>query len=57
MQVEEHPVKKWDRTHPGVNMDRWVRSTFAYVSIHADWAYRDIGILPPRYDGQAGWWL
>jgi len=54
----ETPIQHWRRTHPGVDLERWVVAWSALDSIQSDWEYRNGALaLPEKYTGQRGWWL
>lgn len=56
--VGETPVERWQRLHPGVNIERWATAMAAAQDVQSDWAYRHCRYpMPERYSGLHGWWL
>lgn len=54
----EKSFVRWQREHPGADLQRWCWSMAAVHSIHSDWAYRNGPLnLPEKYAGEHGWWL
>jgi len=49
---------KWRFAHPGVSLEQWVNMLGAIDALQSDWAYANGPLaLPPKYDGQCGYWL